>query len=180
MSRMRSAGRWAVVAGLGLALAGAVAGVAQAAPRAATTSVERPTLVSPGLCNSYPQLDTLVVKRIDAFPQNHIRFSFPAVITVSNPSLVQKAAKAVCALPVMPSKPMSCPADLGITYRLSFYTAAQPFPRVVVSATGCEGVTGLLLNRWVSRTPAFWSKLGKTMGLKNASWATFRGSGGVG
>lgn len=179
MSRMRSAGRWAVVAGLGLALAGAVAGVAQAAPRAATTSVERPTLVSPGLCNSYPQLDTLVVKRIDAFPQNHIRFSFPAVITVSDATLVQKAAKAVCALPVMPSTPMHCPADLGITYRLTFYTAAQPFPRVVVSATGCEAVTGLLLTRWAARTPGLWPKFGKSMGLKSATWDTFRGSGGA-
>ena len=174
--RTQAARRWAAVAALGLGLAVAAAGTAQAAPRTVGAPL-RPALVSPTLCSSFAQLDRLVVKRLDAFPQNHFHFSFPAVVTVSDPPLVQKAARAVCALPVMPRTSMNCPADLGITYRLTFYTAAQPFPRVVVSATGCESVTGLLFTRWVARTPAFWPELGKTMGLKNATWETFRGSG---
>lgn len=178
-SRPRVAWRWAVVVGLGLGLLVAAAGTAQGAPRQEKAPFQA-GLVSPTLCHAFAQLDRLVVQRADAFPQNHIHFSFPALISVSDPKLVQKAARGVCALPVMPAKTMNCPADLGITYRLTFYTAAQPFPRVVVSATGCQAVTGILLTRWVARTPSFWPELGSIMGLKKATWETFRGSGGVG
>jgi hypothetical protein len=119
------------------------------------------------------------VKRIDAFPQNQIRFSFPATVIVLLPASARKAARVACALPDMPRKAMSCPADLGITYRLTFYRQASSYPRVVVDATGCEGVTGLVQVRWVARTPSFWRGLGDVMGLKNPTWTTFRGSGGT-
>ncbi|MGO9583157.1 MAG: hypothetical protein ACLP36_10150 [Acidimicrobiales bacterium] len=47
------------------------------------------------------------------------------------------------------------------------------------SATGCQGVTGLVPARWAARTPGFWRELGGAMGLAHPTWETFRGSGGA-
>jgi hypothetical protein len=54
-----------------------------------------------GLAHDITRLDRLVVQRSDAFPQNHIRFSFPASVTVSDAAQVQRVARALLALPVM-------------------------------------------------------------------------------
>jgi predicted small secreted protein len=129
------------------------------------------------LCNSVPRLDRLVVARSDGFPQNHIRFSFPATITVTDAARVRKAAQALCELPKMPSGTFSCPADFAIVYHLAFSAAGERFPAVSVDATGCETVRGLTTTRWVARTPGFWRTLGEAMGLGEPSYATFRGIG---
>ncbi len=71
-----------------------------------------------------------------------------------------------------------CPADLGITYHLTFSVAGRSFPTVIVDATGCQEVNGLGSTRWIARTPSFWRSLGKAMVLANPTYATFRGDGG--
>jgi hypothetical protein len=188
-------GRFAAVTGLGVVLVATSTMAAQAAPKASQSPgpapsarlapSARPAAVPRALCDSIDQLDRLVVRRLVALPGNHLRFSFPAVVTVSDLTAVQDAAKAVCALPVMPRKPMSCPVDLGITYRLSFsgqlppVNQAQSYGGLVASATGCEVLTGLAWTRWAARSPKFWPELGKAMGLKHPTWGTFRGSGGA-
>jgi len=182
-----SARRWSVAAGLCLALVGFSPVAARAAGRSSPEprASVRPGLVPPGLCESVAQLGHLVVRRFDAYPQNHIHFSFPVVVTVTEPAAVRAAAKAVCALPPMPDKALHCPADLGITYRLSFTSELPPsqevetLEMVVVSATGCEGLTGLGRTRWAATSPHFWPDLGRAMALKHPSWAIFRGSGGA-
>jgi hypothetical protein len=171
-------GWWLAVA-LSLVLVATSIGAAQATASARPSGTLRHAVVLPTLCNAVSDLDSLVVRRVDAFPRNHIRFSFPAVVSVSDPAAVKKAATALCALPAMPRGPMSCPADLGITYELTFSQAGRPFPLVVASATGCQGVTGLVPTRWAARTPNFWRELGEAMGLAHPTWETFRGSGGV-
>ena len=171
---------WLVLCGLSVALAAPAAAVGSAVPVGARGASARPGLVFPALCAQISTVDRLVVKRIKTIPQNQIHFSFPVTVTVQSPVAAQKAARIVCALPPMPNGVISCPDDLGITYRLTFYQQAVPYPRVVVDATGCETVSGLVRTRWVIRSPKFWPELGEIMGLKGATWATFRGSGAPG
>ena len=129
------------------------------------------------LCGSVPTLDRLVVHRSDAFPQNHMRFSFPDEVTVADVTKVRAAAQALCSLPKMPSGTLHCPADFGIVYHLVFSAGVRALPPVEVDATGCESVRGLGLVRWVARSPGFWPTLGRSMGLPSPSSATFRGRG---
>lgn len=122
-------------------------------------------------------LDRLVVRRSNAFPSNHISFSFPSVVTVSDATDVRAVAQALLSLPLMPQG-MFCPVDLGIRYQLGFFAGDDCVITVGVSATGCEDVSGLgRPPRWVARTPSFWRTLGSAMGLSKPDYATFRGSG---
>jgi hypothetical protein len=173
---------WRVMACLivGLIAAGSGgSGVAQAAQRTTTSGPRQVTAVPASLCRSIGQVDRLVVRRVDAFPQNDIHFSFPAVTVVTEVASVTDVAKVVCSLPRMPTGVMNCPVDLGITYRLSFTAPSGAFPTVVVSATGCETVLGIGPVRWVADSPNFWRRLGKAMGLPSPTWVTFRGTGGA-
>ena len=129
------------------------------------------------LCGSVPTLDRLVVHRSDAFPQNHMRFSFPAEVTVTDATKVREAAQALCSLPKMPSGTFHCPADFGIVYHLVFSAGERTLSPVAVDATGCQTVRGLAHVRWVARSPEFWPTLGRAMGLSSPSYAAFRGSG---
>ncbi len=122
-------------------------------------------------------LDRLVVRRSNAFPSNHISFSFPSVVMVSDAAHVQTVAQALLALPLMPQG-MFCPVDLGIRYHLCFFAGGDRVLTVSVSATGCQDVAGLGSPvRWVARTPGFWRSLGLAMGLSKPDYATFRGTG---
>ena len=169
-------------AGLAVALIAAGSGgsgVAQAAQRATTSGPQQATAVPVSLCRSIGQVDRLVVRRVAAFGRNDVHFSFPAVTVVTEVASVRDVAKVVCSLPRVPAGVMSCPADLGITYRLSFTAPSGASPTVVVSATGCETVLGIGPARWAADSPNFWRRLGKAMGLPNPTWVTFRGTGGA-
>jgi hypothetical protein len=135
-----------------------------------------PTKSHPTLCESTSTLVELVVRRTDAFPQNRIVFSFPAIVSVHDPASVRQAALALCALPTMPSGVFACPADFGITYQLSFSARRYTFPSISAEPTGCEIVKGLGRDRWTAQTPAFWRTLGEAMGLTKPDRLTFAGS----
>lgn len=156
-----------VLAGTCTLIVPGVAGAAPAAPQAARHTA---------LCASATSVTRLVVRRVDAFPQNHVHFSFPASVVVDRRTAVRKVARAVCALPVMPTGAMHCPMDLGITYHLGFSRPHRRFREVVLDATGCQTVQGLTRARWIARSPRFWRDLGLAMRLKHPSWSTFRGS----
>jgi len=173
---------WRVTACLTVAMIAVGTGgsaVAQAAQRSAASAPQGAAAVQQSLCKSIGRLDRLVVRRVDAFPQNNTHFSFPAVTVVEEVASVRDVAKVLCALPRIPNTMMSCPADLGITYRLSFTAPEETIPTVVVSATGCETVLGIGPSRWVGTSPNFWRRLGEDMGLASPTWATFRGTGGA-
>ena len=140
-----------------------------------TTPNSSPAARQPALAQQLGHLDRLVVQRSDAIPQNHTHFGFPAEVTINDPAQVQAVARALLALPAMPSGRMFIPADLGITYRLVFATADQSLPAIVVAATGAQTVQGLGGTRWVARSPGFWVTLGSAMGLAQPTNATFRG-----
>ena len=170
--RVTRASEIAVVmaAALVLAACGSAAGSDPGRSRPASAA-------SSPLCGSVPTLSRLVVDRSDAFPQNHMRFSFPAEVTVADATKVRAAARALCALPKMPSGTLHCPADLGIVYHLVFSAGERALPPVEVDATGCQTVRGLGHVRWVARSPRFWAALGRAMGLSSPSSAAFGGRG---
>ena len=123
----------------------------------------------------YQRVDRLVVRRTNAFPQNHIRFSFPARVAVRDPLAVRAVARALYALPKARSGVYFGPIDLGIVYHLTFYEGDQQVLVVSVDATGMEDVTGLVPARTVAGT-SFWSTLAVAMGLPHPSQARFQGS----
>lgn len=122
-----------------------------------------------------PQVDRLVIKRVNHLPQNHNHFSFPATVTVSDRRQAQAVARAACALPAMPSGSFACPSDWGVIYRLSFVVDGTKLPAVTANASGCQEVHGLSPTRWTTRSPAFWSLLAKVMGIGPPSESTFIG-----
>lgn len=177
--RRRACGSYRIV-GLAVTIFACTSICAMAENSGATTapqSVRAAAETEPSLCESVPQLTRLVVRRTDAFPGNHIAFSFPAVVSVNDAASVRQAANALCALPRMPIVAMHCPADLGITYHLTFSAERRTFPPISIDATGCQTVRGLSEVRWVARTPGFWKVLGEAMGLTNSGRETFAGSG---
>ena len=95
-------------------------GAAPSSPLGSPTPGSPPTAAPAALARALGRLDSLVVRRSDAFPANHIHFTFPAKVTVTDPLEVQAVAQALLALPAMPSGPFSAPLDLGIAYRLVF------------------------------------------------------------
>ncbi|MHB8295566.1 MAG: hypothetical protein ACYDH5_13270 [Acidimicrobiales bacterium] len=140
-------------------------------------SAKNSSVPAAALCQSVAHLHRLVVRHRDAFPQNHMRFSFPSHVTVTKTASVRDAARGLCSLPKMPSGTLHCPADLGIVYHLTFSAGNRAFPAVSMGATGCQVVHGLGPARWVARSPGFWHTLGAAMGLRAPGYAAFRGSG---
>lgn len=129
-----------------------------------------------GVCAYVSRIDRLTIHRVNGFPQNHLHFTVPAHVTVSSARQAQAVARALCSLPAMPSGPMSCGSDLGVSYRLHFATSARKLPLVKVGAGGCDGVSGLGQTRWTARTPSFWGVLGRAAGIDHASFTTFGGT----
>lgn len=127
------------------------------------------------LCDNVGRVGRLVVKRVDLIPQNHPHFTFPAKVTVSDPVTARSIAHAVCALPAMPRGPMSCGADLGVTYQLSFAADGKQLPLVRAGGV-CTEVRGARQTRWTARSPDFWQTLGAAMGIRQASFSTFEGT----
>ena len=121
----------------------------------------------PALCQAVPSLDRLVVHRSDAFPQNHIRFTFPAEVTVTDVGNVRSVARALCSLPRVAKGSYNCPSDLGIAYHLYFSARDRTFRPVEVDAGGCQWVRGLGTVRW-SNGP-FWRSLARAVGLSSSA-----------
>jgi hypothetical protein len=154
------------------------------ATKSASPSTASPSGIIPGgprspggsdLCSKQASVTRLVVSRVSALPQNHLHFAFPAGTIVQSPARARAVAAAVCGLPAMPRGPMSCPADWGVSYRLSFAAGTRSFPVVTAAAGGCAAVTGAGQARWTVRSPGFWTVLAHAMGVSTAS--ALRGSG---
>jgi len=179
--RARSLGRrgWlcAAVTGAAVSLSacGSVSATGTAASTASTGSASQVRPAGHGtLCAAAGAVDRLTVSRVNSFPGNHQRFSFPATVAVTDAARATPVARALCALPSA-SLDIGCPADLGIIYRLDFASAGHNFRPVTIRAGGCEGVSGLGLNRWLIRSPAFWGVLGQAMGLPDPGHVAFAG-----
>jgi hypothetical protein len=128
------------------------------------------------VCAHAQDVDGLTIGRVNAYPQNHLRFTFPAQITVTSAGPSQAVARALCALPAMPDVRFSCPMDEGVDYRLVFTAGDSELAPVTLDATGCEQVTGLGPVRWTARSPAFWGVLATAADITSYDQATFRGT----
>ncbi len=117
------------------------------------------------LCSDQAAVTRLLVRRVSALSQNHLHFAFPAAITVASPGRARAVAAAVCGLPPMPRVVMNCPADLGVSYRLSFAAGSTTFPVVTASAGGCSGVAGAGPVRSADGSPGLWAVLARAMGI---------------
>jgi len=120
------------------------------------------------------RLDRLAVRRSDAFPQNHLRFSFPAHAVVTDPQAVRQVARALLALPRLRPGVYAGPVDLGVAYHLTFFAGARPVWRVTVDATGMQNVVGAGAGRVADR--GFWTTLAGAMGLADPGSVDFGGS----
>lgn len=129
------------------------------------------------LCAHMSEIVNLSVTRIELFPQNHLTFSFPAMVDVRKSASAKTVADVLCQLPPMPSGAVNCPADLGVSYKLTFRLRKGAGDTVVVEPAGCQTVRGLGPQRWLRGSGILWTDLGLAMGLAHASDATFRGAG---
>jgi hypothetical protein len=173
--------RWMAAAAAGLALAACgteQAATTSSATQAASSPASRTSPAQAGglLCRETASVTRLVVTRADALPQNHLHFAVPAGVTIANPATARGVAEAICGLPAMPhGQLMSCPADLGISYRLSFAAGRDAFPVVTVRAGGCGGVTGAGPVRRAT-SAAFWTDLAKALGAPHPDAAALQGT----
>jgi hypothetical protein len=108
-----------------------------------------------------------------SIPQNHPRFTFPAVVKIDDAAAARQVARVLCSLPVFPPGSYSCPIDLGISYNVNFSLGTST-AIVSVNPWGCEEATGAISSR--STTAAMWYTLGTAMGLHHASRLRFAGT----
>jgi hypothetical protein len=160
----------APLAGAAVLACGALAGCASA--DAARTSPAGGS----ALCADIGHIDGLAISRINALPQNHETFTFPARIKITGVRQARSVARTLCELPAMPSGAFSCPGDWGITYRLTFSASDRRLPPVTVDASGCQSVDGLSPGRWTARSPGFWTVLAIVAHITPVNEATFIGS----
>jgi hypothetical protein len=174
--------RGLAVSGGVLAVSGGVLAVAGCGSAGVHPSVAvRQEVPVTSVCTAAGDVDSLVVLRLDEFSGNHFRFTFPPRVVARSAARAKVVARAVCALPPMPSGVFSCPADWGLTYRLDFGAPGRRFTPVIVDPTGCEQVSGAGQGRWLEGSGAkpFWPELGLAVGVADASQA-FGGCGPLG
>ena len=129
-----------------------------------------------GLCGAAAQVDSLTVQRTNALPGNHPRFSFPATEKVSSAAQARSVAQSLCALQPVSHTVIACPADFGITYKLTFAAGSRQFAPVTLNAAGCELVHGLGTARKITTSNVVWRRLGVAIGIPHPSQAAFAGT----
>ncbi len=129
------------------------------------------------LCGVIPRVDRLVVTR--QAPGRPFIFRFPSVVTVTNAFDAQVVAKAACALPDAPKGAQACPLEFVLFYHLVFAVRGEKGmggEAIDVNPTGCQAVTGLGAVREAMSSINFYRLLGNAMGVRSASYLTFRGA----
>jgi hypothetical protein len=161
----------ALVIGLGLAGCGRSQSVSP------PTTLTAPSRSVAEFCRVVSRVDRLVVIR--RAPANQFHFTFPAVVTVTSAVTARAVAVSACALPDAPKSAQACPAEFDLSYRLFFAVRGENGlggEAIAVNPTGCQWVTGLGTVREALYHVAFYRILGTAMGLRNASYMTFRGA----
>jgi type IV pilus biogenesis protein CpaD/CtpE len=162
-----------VAAGCGSQVATTTSAAQPASPRPATPGGINPggpvSTGSAALCSRQAAVTRLVVTRVTALPRNHLHFTFPGGVTVSSPERARAVARMVCGLPPMAQGVMNCPADWGVSYRLSFAAGSGSFPVVTAGAGGCGVVTGAGPVRRTASVPGFWTVLAHAMGVSGGA-----------
>jgi len=117
------------------------------------------------LCRAVPKLTRMTFMLSPRPPSLHVREVLPAGSTVRDRATVRQLATLLCALPAVPPGQMTCPNDMGISYRLYFVAGARGFDEVTVALTGCRMVTGLGPPRSWSTSTALGQALSQHFGI---------------
>jgi hypothetical protein len=170
-----------ITAGLmiGLAACGTtVAGAGTAASGPASHAPAARPSVNPGgvmvgalpakdtaLCRAVPTLTRMTFLRSTRPPSQHLREVLPAGFTIKDRATVRQLATLLCALPAVPPGQMTCPNDMGASYRLFFVAGTRSFDEVTVELSGCRVVTGLGPPRSWSTSTALEQALSQHFGI---------------
>jgi len=125
-------------------------------------------------CDLWPTTDRLTVQRVVEPSASGRHFATPATHHDAHALLVQLLATTICSLPTAPSLQPSCPADVGVTYRLTFIGPNGSWA-VPIEASGCQDV-GVTPTRTADRSPGLFKILGAVLGLRHATRARLLGS----
>ena len=105
------------------------------------------------LCRAVPKLTRMTFMRSAMPPGLHVREVLPAGFTTRDRATVRQVATLLCGLPAVPPGQMTCPNDMGVSYRLYFVAGTRGFNEVTIALTGCRMVTGLGTPRsWAAST----------------------------
>jgi hypothetical protein len=110
------------------------------------------------VCRNAHTLQRVVIARSPGRMTSYQRLFLPLGLSVTKPAVVRGLAATLCSLPKPPSL-MSCPADVGLSYRLTFSGAGRVYAPVTMNLTGCRTVTGLGHPRWWAKAPQAWTML---------------------
>jgi hypothetical protein len=129
------------------------------------------------LCQDTSAVTGLVIVRAVVRVPQGLQLAFPHQVTVATAAQARAVARALCALPRLPSGVVNCPALLvGTTYQLRFTADGRQLPAVTIEATGCEVVTGVGLDRRASTSPGFWRVLATAANLSPPGRSVFSGN----
>ena len=159
------------VAGAGTAASG-TASHAPAVGAAARPSVNPGgVMIGPGsakdtaLCLAVPNLPRMTFMLSTRPPSQHLREVLPAGFTIRDRATVRQLATLLCALPAVPPGQMTCPNDMGASYRMFFVAGGRGFGVVTVEVSGCRVVTGLGPPRSWSTSTALEQALSQHFGI---------------
>jgi hypothetical protein len=173
-----------VLAGCGSISASSTGTATGAAPSTSSSPPPSPS-VSPGAAETQAALcqHTATVTRLEIL-RNHVmrvpqlQVGFPSQITITTAANARTAARALCALPLLPRGVLHCPnLTVGTTYLLRFTADGRQLPAVTIEATGCEVVSGVGSARWAAKSPGFWRTLATAANLSPPGRSVFIGGG---
>lgn len=140
----------AVLAAIGAVLMSGCGATASSAPGAASSPLTAVHLI-----------------RTSAYPANHIP---PLELMVQDNTKAQRLYDALRTLPAPPSGMISCPADFGTAYHLTFYRDQSAVTSVIVKPDGCRHVT--FANgevRWSIHQDQFWQDFAAVFNVPESS-----------
>jgi F0F1-type ATP synthase membrane subunit c/vacuolar-type H+-ATPase subunit K len=117
------------------------------------------------LCRAIPMLTRMTFMRSTRPPSQHLREVLPAGFTIKDRGTVRQLATLLCALPAVPPGEMTCPNDMGASYRMFFAASGRGFGEVTVDLSGCRVVTGLGPPRSWSTSTALEQALSQHFGI---------------
>ena len=184
-SAARRAALGGITAGLMIGLAACGTNVAGAGTAASGTASHAPAVgaaarpaVNPGgvmigpgsaretaLCQAVPKLTRMTFMLSTRPPSQHLREVLPAGFTIKDRATVRQLATLLCALPAVPPGQMTCPNDMGASYRMYFVAGGREFGVVTVEVSGCRVVTGLGPPRSWSTSTALGQALSQHFGI---------------
>lgn len=159
------------VAGTGTAASGtashapAVGATAQPSVNPGGVMIGTGSAKNTALCRAVPNLTRMTFMLSTRPPSQHLREVLPAGFTIKDRATVRQLATLLCALPAVRPGYMTCPNDMGASYRMYFVAGGRGFDVVTVAVSGCRMVTGLGAPRSWSTSTALEQALSQHFGI---------------